>query len=736
MVNTKKNKKSKSKNKTKKNMMATIIDNSFPKKKVDRSNLMTNLYEKALKQHNKNAPKKIENKNINKVLKDKVLNLTDLLKKQNVEEKPTKDFYTYANLIWLNKMSKEEINNYFTQFDNFRITQDKVYDELIGYVKDYVKEHKSTRRGKELNNMYCSLRDLNETTLEKNVKNMIKEIDEYRSNPDNLWKYLADLSKNEVIKFASPLGWSLEADQKDSKHYANYITGPEVGLYDLDIYFQTKPEHKKIKKDYVDYINKVFRTCLGKDHHGLNGEDIFDIEYEMVNSYGCTEVKEDIENTYNKLTHNEAFKKYGFDWNSFSKELGYKKTPSFFITSNLNYLFCMVNMLKSEWTNSKWRSYWIYIHLIQMIRFHKKWRKLYYEYFEKKLSGQRVMFPEDLYPIFGLSIAFNTFLTKQYIKNNYRSDYVNYAKKIANNLREIFINKIKNNTWLSPNTKKYAAKKLKYIEFLIAAPPKLREDPLLNYKHDDPWNNLLKISKWRVNQYIQLNGKKIIDVPEIDWKIFKITGSQAYVVNAYYMPIYNRIYVPLGYLQKPFIDLEDTGVEYNLANIGFTIAHELGHCLDDVGSKYDYHGNLKNWWTPADKKHYEKIIKNVNEQYKKFMGYDNIDADTSLYIGENMADIAGMGLCNDYLALYHSVKNSFEGIALTYLSFKTFYNNYAVSQRQHINKDAFAVQLKTNPHPMDKYRTNCPLARSVLFKDIYRVKKGDEMYWPESNMIW
>ena len=46
------------------------------------------------------------------------------------------------------------------------------------------------------------------------------------------------------------------------------------------------------------------------------------------------------------------------------------------------------------------------------------------------------------------------------------------------------------------------------------------------------------------------------------------------------------------------------------------------------------------------------------------------------------------------------------------------------------------AQLKTNPHPMDKYRTNCPLARLELFKTIYNIKKGDKMYWPNNDTIW
>ena len=32
--------------------------------------------------------------------------------------------------------------------------------------------------------------------------------------------------------------------------------------------------------------------------------------------------------------------------------------------------------------------------------------------------------------------------------------------------------------------------------------------------------------------------------------------------------------------------------------------------------------------------------------------------------------------------------------------------------------------LKTNPHPLDKYRTNAPLSRMPLFRAIYNIKKN------------
>jgi putative endopeptidase len=189
---------------------------------------------------------------------------------------------------------------------------------------------------------------------------------------------------------------------------------------------------------------------------------------------------------------------------------------------------------------------------------------------------------------------------------------------------------------------------------------------------------MLKIFKWRTNKFVSLNNKPIVEYSIVDWKTFQLNGTQTYVVNAFYVPTFNRIFLPLAYLQRPFIDLEDRGIEYNLANLGYVIAHEFSHSLDVIGSKYDYNGNLKNWWTNEDKKKYQKLVNDVNAQYKKFMSYDKLYPNVELYIGENIADITGIALCNDYLMLYHSVKENLESVSTTFLSLKTFYNYYAI----------------------------------------------------------
>ena len=241
---------------------------------------------------------------------------------------------------------------------------------------------------------------------------------------------------------------------------------------------------------------------------------------------------------------------------------------------------------------------------------------------------------------------------------------------------------------------------------------------------------------WRHNLFMNLVGKKIIDYPVMDWTQYpaKLTGSQAYVVNASYTPITNSIYIPLGYIQEPFIDLNERGIEYNLANVGFTIAHELSHSLDEWGRKYNKEGNLDNWWSDIDIKHYKNIQNDIITQYETFAERDGIKFDASLSIGEDVADISGLAICEEYLRDYQEKTDMLPPNRAH--SFQQFYTYYTIQMRQIIPKKALKAQLNTNPHPLDVYRCNVPLSRSEIFRALYNVKKGDGMWWHNTNTIW
>jgi putative endopeptidase len=213
-----------------------------------------------------------------------------------------------------------------------------------------------------------------------------------------------------------------------------------------------------------------------------------------------------------------------------------------------------------------------------------------------------------------------------------------------------------------------------------------------------------------------------------------MTGSQAYIVNASYTPSKNAIYINAGYIQSPFVD-QLRSVFHNLAYIGFTLGHEMSHGFDDWGSQYGYDGKLYDWWTKEDKQKFKLIQNDVIKQYEEFALKDGIKFDASIGIGEDLADISGLSICNIYLRNLQQYAD--DVYPVRYFSYQLFFSYFAFQQRQKlISKKALAAQLKTNPHPLDKYRCNIPLSRSTIFRSIYNVKKGDGMWWHNTNTIW
>jgi predicted metalloendopeptidase len=650
---------------------------------------------------------------------------------------PQSDFYSYINDKWLKDYQLQENQKYIVQIDNFRITQDKVFRELMEILKDYIKDNK-TPLAKNMKNYYDSFMKQNTLKQAKYYADyFVNNVDELRKDKSNLWSLLGLINYNEIISWSSPFVWSLNPDDKNPKIYRCYIDGPKLSLNDINIYFNYKTDDysRKYKKRFLEYLEDLFTITFG-EKHGYNVEDIFDCELKIINAYDCEDIKNEDPDEYNIVHKSEALDKYGFDWDKFATALGFKNTPDFFITSNLNYIYCMTKLLQEEWDNEKWRTYFVFIYIKQLQRFTMEGRQNFFNFQGNFVQGQEKIVGKDLYVIYPMGFAFNTFLTNEYIAKYKNQTAIDYVKTMAKDLRTVFIRIIKRNKWLQPETKRIAIKKLEKLTLTVGSPEILRNDPLLDYVDDDCWGNLTKVSVWRHENAVILEGKHIIDIPVMDWSNIppKFVGTQAYVVNAMYTPSENGIYIPLGYIQKPFVDLEERGIEYNLAHIGFTIAHEMSHALDDWGSKYDENGKLNNWWTEKDQRKFKKIQDNVIKQYEVFASYDGIKFDAAPSIGEDLADISGFAICREYLRDFQ-LKNE-DTLPIQKLSFESFFIYFAIQQRQKLSKKALDAQLKTNPHPPDKYRCNVPLSRSPVFRAMFNIKKGDKMWWGSTNRVW
>ena len=669
---------------------------------------------------------------------------------------PRMDYYTYVNYGWLKGTSKKikKDPKYYVEVDDFRIVQDEVYVGVLNSLMKYIKENPNNKRAQQANAIYkCMMNNTKKRALIAAHK--IKDDIEKIIDKEDLTEMLSYLNRDEVISWQAPIVWNVLPDEKNVKKYISHLSPPQLGIYDYFIYIEdpkdspaTKKYKENFKNEYLKFIERVFKTILPNEKY--DPMDVWNIELSLLDAMGCQKIKKEDPDFYNVVTKSELENKYGLDWTEFCLKKGYKKEniPNKVIVSSLNALKCTMEILKEKWTSKEWKTWYLFINYKQLIRFEKDWYEIYYDFYGKFVKGQPVKFPEKLYPIFMLSATFNTLLTELYVKDNYDPVKCVYVDNIVNDLKYIFIQKLKRNTWLSPSTKKSAIKKLEKLEVVIGTPQSssaisqgkdLARDPLLGYVDDNPYYNLKLLSEWKLKRFVELEGKNVIDIPEIDWNEFKMVGTQSYMVNAYYRPTSNSIYVPLAYIQRPFIDLENFSIEYNLAYMGYTIGHELSHSLDDMGSKFDENGNLNDWWTDADRKVYDKKIKDVVKQYEEFAARDGIKFDAEIGVGEDLADISGLSLAEEYLFYFQLVNGDIGWGDLPIvkeLSLKLFYIYTALQSRQKIYDKAVESQLKTNPHPLEKYRCNCPLSRLEIFRKIYEVKKGDNMWWHNTDTIW
>lgn len=707
------------------------VNNSFEE------NFKNYFKNRKVKQYKKNAKK------YNTIGKE----LIDVFKKPIApkEVNPKDDFYTYVNYDWLKEMKDKKMKKYYTRIDSFRTLQEKVYYQLIDIVKAYTSEN-SSHKSKMIRNVYHSFLQSDETSCERHWVKIKQELEDIFQNK-TCTDLLVYMNRNEIVAGFCPISFSIITDEKNSQINRCHINSPFLSYYDDELY-QTDHDgdggnggdekqqyKKKFNEEFKQFVSTIFELAFGKDGNGFDPEDVIRVEKQMVdtmNSYD-PDVKE-AEDGYNVVSAKEAHEKYHLNWSELTKGLGFKTVPRFFITDNMNYLNKITGILRENWNSKKWQTYFYYCFFKQMMCFHRSWRPIYFNFFGKFVRGQTVMLPQEIFPVFGLSYCFNTFLTEEYMKKYANGAYIQWASNLAYDLRTVFMRIIERNKWMSPKTKKYALLKLQHIRVDMAHPPYLVSDPDITYSNNDAWGNMIACNEWRLKVLIESEGKHYIDLPMVDWSTyFSLAGSQAYIVNAFYDPTKNNIYLPLAYLQKPFLDGDERGIEYNLAYIGYTVAHELSHSLDDMGSMYDYKGNLFNWWTPHDHKIFQSKVDDVIRQYETFAARDGIKMDGSLSVGENLADISGLAIIQEYLRDYQIIDNYI--IPIKKLSFETLFMYIAYQWRSYVSKEAMPSELKMNPHPLDKYRANCPLARLELFKSIYQIKKGDGMYW-HSDTIW
>jgi putative endopeptidase len=286
---------------------------------------------------------------------------------------------------------------------------------------------------------------------------------------------------------------------------------------------------------------------------------------------------------------------------------------------------------------------------------------------------------------------------------------------------------------MSDETKKAAEEKLDLIRNKIGYPEKWRDYSALEVKRDDLLGNMRRETTFQRNYRLSKLGKP---VDEKEW------GMTPPTVNAYYEPSMNDINFPAGILQPPFFDFTiDPAV--NFGGIGVVIGHEMTHGFDDEGSKYDGHGNLREWQTADDRKAFTERTDCEANEYSGFeaspahdgMAAQNLNG--KLTLGENTADngglrIAYMALLDTLAADHKTIDDKIDGYTEAQRYFLSFGQVWCQNQTDQSARQSALV----DPNSPGRWRTNGSVQNFEEFGKAFGCKKGQPMYPEHSCRVW
>lgn len=317
-------------------------------------------------------------------------------------------------------------------------------------------------------------------------------------------------------------------------------------------------------------------------------------------------------------------------------------------------------------------------------------------------------------------------LGQPYVKQTFGVEGKERMLKMVNALEQALAEDIQSLSWMTPETKTQAEGKLKAITNKIGYPDKWRDYSTVKIDRSDFAENIAHARAFEVHRNWNKIGKPL---DKKEW------GMSPPTVNAYYNASENDINFPAGILQPPFFDRsEDDAV--NFGGIGVVIGHELTHGFDDQGSKFDADGNLKNWWTDADRKEFEKRTECVADEYSSFVSVADVHLNGHLTLGENTADNGGARIA---LMALHNMDKGKKAATQKKDGFtpdQRFFLSFAQIWCQNATDESARLLAKTDPHSPGRFRVVGTVQNNPDFAAAFGCKADQKMVSQNACHVW
>ncbi len=517
------------------------------------------------------------------------------------------------------------------------------------------------------------------------------------------------------IGVGAVFGFGVGADDKDSLHTVAQLAQGGLSLPDQSYYLNTDPKSVTLRTQYTDYVARMM-TLLGDDPAAAAAEaqTVLSLETSLA-SVSMTRVERRNPNaTYNKMTLAEVDALTpGFSYQPYFAAQGISG-PGPIIVGQPKF-FTETGRLMTQTPIADWKTYLRWHLLSSMAPYLSD--KFVAENFAFRgtiLSGATQNQPRWKRVLGTTNGALGEGLGQLYVAQTFTPAAKARALALVLNVKSALRDRLLTLDWIGPNTRRQALYKLDKMRVKIGYPDHWRDYSKLAV--DSPYYvvNVQEASTFEFNRDLAKLGKP---VDRSEW------GMTPPTVNAYYSPSGNEIVFPAGILQPPFFDPKADDAS-NYGGIGAVIGHEMTHGFDDQGRQFDAAGNLKDWWTTADKQNFQARADKVADQFDSFVAVDNLHVNGHLTLGEDIADLGGLKIA--YLAFEKSQQGKPKAKLIGgFTPEQRFFLAFAQIWRQNVRPEALRLSLATDPHAPNKFRVLGPTANLPEFAAAFPCPAGD-----------
>ncbi|MFZ3245785.1 MAG: M13 family metallopeptidase [Candidatus Acidiferrales bacterium] len=648
------------------------------------------------------------------------LNLADLDQSAN----PCTDFFKFADGGWI---TSHPIPPAYSSWGTFNVLLDHNQD-VLRRILDEAEADKAAAPGsneQKIGDYYASC--MNEAEIEKEgiapLEPELKRISAI-STPAELQAEVARLQSMGVgvlFRFGSA------QDYKNSTEEIAMAGQGGLGLPDRDYYLNPDDRSQKLRVAYVQHITNMFKLMGDDDSTAAReAQTIMNMETEMAKASMSRVEMRNPESHYHKMDM-AAFQEItpAFSWQAYLHDIGYPGVkdvnvaqPDFFKALNLQ----LTAVPMADWkTYLRW-------HLLDTAApaLSSKFVNEDFDFTGKTMTGAQELQPRWKRCVQSTDRALGEALGQKYVARAFTPADKAAALKMVHNLISALHTDLETLPWMSPATRQQAIDKLNHIMLKVGYPDHWRSYAAFHVTRGPYVENFLRGHEFQFHYEMAKIGKP---VDRSEWTMTPPT------VNAYYNPSMNEIVFPAGILQPPFFDAKSDDA-LNYGGIGAVIGHEMTHGFDDQGRKFDAQGNLRDWWTAEDAKNFEARAECVQHQFDNYEVQPGVHENGKLVLGESIADLGGLTIA------YKAFKTTPEGHTDRKIGGFTpdqrFFLAWARTWSTNMRPQAELLRVKTDPHPLDRFRAIAAPSNMAAFANAFDCKPGDPMVRPPDQVckIW